>query len=223
MGAVRGCANQAGTEPAPGLEASQAPWHCQMFADSPPCVGRRLQERIPATAKTAKSDGSEYRHVSDAFPIPCSCEVLSERNTRKVPKTAARIQGEPPQCRAEWDNPLPHLAKDGAIQPRAHQLSVQYLVQIHGGWKNQNRANIALERESWSLQTMWSIPLEEQSLGLGPKPKEGATGVGAGRKMSPSLKLETLSCAHDGEMLLETHLGSSSAPAAPTSAKDHPE
>lgn len=35
----------------------------------------------------------------------------------------------------------------GAIQPKPLQLFVQYLVQILGGWENQNRANIAWEKE----------------------------------------------------------------------------
>ncbi|RLW02465.1 hypothetical protein DV515_00007238 [Chloebia gouldiae] len=62
-------------------------------------------------------------------------------------------------CRSEsmWDKfnklipevlyPISECVLPGAIQPKPPQLFVQYLVQILGGWENQNRANAALEKE----------------------------------------------------------------------------
>ncbi|CAM9371477.1 unnamed protein product, partial [Bubo scandiacus] len=51
--------------------------------------------------------------------------------------------------------------------PVPHQLSVQYLVQILRGWKNQNRANIASVREQLESADNVDLYFRRAKLGLG--------------------------------------------------------
>lgn len=55
----------------------------------------------------------------------------------------------------------------GAIQPKPPQLFVQYLVQILGGWENQNRANIASEKEQLEPADNVEHHFRGAKLGLG--------------------------------------------------------
>lgn len=58
-------------------------------------------------------------------------------------------------------------ALPGAIQPKPHQLFLQYLVQILGGWENQNRANIAWEKEQLEPADNVEHYFRAAKLGLG--------------------------------------------------------